>query len=74
MPDQVFLLHRLADDGKGLGADLVVGRDVIGFVEIDFVDLVARHEALDVDGVRALQRHLVELLVLDQHVVALLDL
>ena len=72
--DQIFLLHRLADDGEGLGADLVVGRDVIIFVQIDFVHFAARHEGFDVDGVRALQRHLVELLVLDQHVLALLDL
>ena len=37
--DQVFLLHRLADDGEGLGADLVVGRDVVILIEIDFVHL-----------------------------------
>ena len=69
--DEIFLFHRLADHSEGFVGDLVVRRDVIGFVEIDFVNLAARHEGLDVDGVGALERHLVELFVLDQDVAPL---
>jgi hypothetical protein len=34
-----------ADDGEGLSADLVDGRDVIVLIEVDFVDFAARPEA-----------------------------
>ena len=67
-PDQPFRAHGLADDREGLGADLVLGQQVVGFIEINFVDLVARHEAFDVDRVGALERHLVELLLLQEHI------
>jgi hypothetical protein len=53
---------------EGFLRDLVVGRDVVGRVEVAHVDLVARHEALDVDGVGALEADGFELLLLDHHI------
>ena len=67
-PGEPFRPHGLADHREGLEADLVLGHQIIGFVEIDFVDLVARHEAFDVDRVGALERYLVELFLLEQNV------
>ena len=71
---EVFLAHRLADDREGFLRDVVLRHEVIRLVEIDAVDFRHRHEFLDVDGVGAFQRHVVELVVLDQHVLALLEL
>ena len=48
---QGLAAHRLADHRKGILADRIVGGDVIGRVEEALVDLGARHEAVDVDGV-----------------------
>ena len=59
---------------KASSRHVVLRHDVIGFVEIDAVDFRHRHEFLDVDGVRAFQRHIVEFVLLDQHILALLDL
>ena len=73
-PDHVLLLHRLADHRERLVGDLVVRHDVEGLVEIDLVHLVARHERLDVDRVGAFERHLVELVLLEQHVLPVVDL
>ena len=69
-----LLAHGVADDGEGLLSDLVVRCDVVGRFEIALVDLLARHEALDVDRVRALDPDRFELLVLDENVGALPDL
>ena len=52
-------------------AGLAVGRDVIGMVEIALVDLVPRHEAVDVDGVVALDLDRLQLLRLDLDIFAL---
>ena len=46
--------------------DLVTRHDVIGLVQIDLVDLLARDKGLDVDRVRAFERDLVELLLFQQ--------
>ena len=73
-PGEILLAHRLADHREGFLRHLVLRHDVERLVEIDAVDLRHRHEFLDVDGVGALQRDVVEFVVLEQHVLALLDL
>src|SRR5215831_3584274 len=70
---EIFLAHGLADDGEGFFRHLVLWHDVIGFVEIDAVDFRHRDELLDVDGVRAFQGDVVELVVVDQDVLAFFD-
>ena len=72
--DAVLVLHGIADHGKGLDGRLAVGRDVIGMVEIALVDLVPRHEAVDVDGVVALDLDGVEFLRLDLDIFAFAEL
>ena len=66
--------HGIADDGERLLAHAIGGREVVGRVEVKLVDLGARHEALDVDGVIALDLDGLELVVLEHDVLALGDL
>jgi hypothetical protein len=66
--------HGVADDGKGFLADAIGRREVIGRIEIELIDLLARHEALDVDGMIALDLHRLQLVVLEHDVLALGDL
>jgi hypothetical protein len=51
-----------------------VGRDVIGRVEVELVDLRPGYEPLDVDRMVALELHRFQLVVLDGDVLALGDL
>ena len=61
-----LLANHLPDDGERLLSDLAVGHDVVGVVEVELVDLVARHElvnvndppAFDGDGFELLRREL----------------
>ena len=46
--------HGLANDGKGLLSDRLAGSDIIRRVEEALVDLRARHKAVNLDGVGAL--------------------
>jgi hypothetical protein len=41
-------------------ADLAVGHDVIWSNKIEFINLGLRHEFIDLDGPRALQRNVVQ--------------
>jgi hypothetical protein len=66
--------HGVADDGKGFLTHAIGGRQVIGRIEIELVDLLARHEALDVDRVIALDLHRLELVVVEHDVLAFGDL
>ena len=66
--------HGIADDGERFLADAVGGREIVGRVEIQLVDLVARHEALDIDGVVAFELDRLDLVVLDLDELALGDL
>src|SRR6478735_2785793 len=72
--DAILVLHGVADHGKSIDRGLAVGRDIVGMVEIALVDLVARHKALDVDGVVALDLDRFELLRLDLDIFALAQL
>jgi hypothetical protein len=69
-----FLMHGLADDGKGLDAGFAVGKEVIGHVPVQVIDAGLGHEFLDVDGVRALQLDAFQFLAAQQHVLAFGDL
>ena len=60
--------HSLADHREGFLSDLIVRRDVVGAVEKSLVDLLARHERVDLDSVVALDRKGVEFVVLDQDI------
>src|ERR1700730_18115773 len=49
----VFLPDRLPDHRKGLSADFTVGGYIIGSIPVSIVDLLLRHEKVDVYRVRA---------------------
>ncbi len=73
-PHHLLLADGIADDREGLLADLIGGRDVVRALDIAIVDLLARHEAFDLERMRALDLDLLDLLVLDLNVLALADL
>jgi hypothetical protein len=62
------------DHRKGLLADRLVGDDIVRSVEEALVDLLARHETVDLGYVGALDLDGFELLVLDDQVLPLGDL
>jgi hypothetical protein len=72
--DHLLGAHGVADDRERLLAHPIGGGEIVGRVEVGLVDLCARHEALNVDGVIALDLDGFQLLVLDQDVFALADL
>jgi len=63
----------VADDGKSLLPDLIGRGDIIGTVDVSIVDFRARHEAIDFDGMGALDLNFFQFRVLDLHVLALGD-
>ena len=65
-PGLALLAHGVADDRERLLGDLVVRCDVVRSVEVTHVDLLAGHEALDVDRMRALDPDRFEFLVFDR--------
>jgi hypothetical protein len=65
--------HGLADHRKGLLGDRLVGGDIVRTVEEALVDLLARHETVDLDHVGALDLDGLELRVLDDQVLPLGD-
>ena len=71
---QLFLAHGLADHRKCLLRDFVLRNEIKGFVEKYAVHIRHRDEFLDFDGMRAFQRNVVELVFLDQHVLAFFEL
>ena len=66
--DHVLAAHGLADHRKCVLPDLAVRRDVVGAVQIPLVDLLARDERVDFDGVLALDRKGVEFVVVHRDV------
>ena len=64
-------LHRVADDGEGLGSDALFRHDVEGVVPVQPIDLVFVDEAVDTDGSGGLQLHLVEVVVIEQDILVL---
>jgi hypothetical protein len=69
--DAVLVLHRVADDREGIGADLPLWSDVVRLVEIALVDVGLGHEA--VDRVRAFDLDRLQLVFVDLDVMALAD-
>ena len=59
---------------KASSRNLVVRRQIVRAVEIDLIDLRLRHEGLDVDQLGALDLERLQVLVLDDDVLALADL
>ena len=66
--DHAGRLHGVADDRESLLADGVGRHEIVRPVVPDPLDRRARHEHVDVDGVRALQGDLVDLVVLQHHI------
>jgi hypothetical protein len=62
------------DQGECLLADLAIWRDVVGAVQVEFVDLVLGHELIDIDYALALDRDGFEFLGIKLDVIALADL
>jgi hypothetical protein len=73
-PDLALLLQGAGDDLIGLRRDLAVGRHVIGLLEIDAVDLLGIDEGLEIDGLRRFNLDRIEVLVIEQDILALVDL
>jgi hypothetical protein len=70
----IHLGNGATDDGKSILSDLTVGRDVVRRVDIALVDLAPRNELVDIDGPRAFNLNGLELLVLDNEILAFPDL
>src|SRR6266481_2816912 len=68
-----FLADRVADDREGLLADLPIGHHVVWVVQIEVVDLLPRHELVDLDRARALYGDGLEFLGFELDVFALAD-
>lgn len=71
--DCVQFAHGVTDDGKSILPDLIVGRDIVGRVDVAFVNLVLRHELINFDDPSALNLNSVEFLVLNEEVLAFRD-
>jgi hypothetical protein len=74
LADRNHALLGLPDHGERLLADLSIGRDAIGAVQVELIDLVSRYELIDIDDPLALDRHGFKLLGSKFNVVALADL
>ena len=75
-PRPIFFVFRkrVAHDAEGVLGQLVGGHDEIGRVEVDRRDLALADELHEVEGLPGLELHRVELLVVEEDVVALLVL
>jgi hypothetical protein len=69
-----LVLHGIADDGKSLLPALRIARDIVGTLVVALVDLLLRHEGVDVDRMRAMDLDGFQLLGLDLDVLAPGDL
>ena len=65
-----FVLHGIADDRERVGASFAVRDDVVRAIVVALVDLLSRHECVDVDRVRADQLDGFQLFRLDLDVAA----
>jgi hypothetical protein len=66
----VLSFHRIADHREGVDPGLAVGRDEIGLLEIARVDLLARDELIDLEGMRAFELDGLELVGIDLDIFA----
>ena len=72
--DHALLADGFADHGERLLPDFPVRHDEVGIVEVELVDLLARHELVDIDHPLALDRNRFELLRVELEILALADL
>jgi hypothetical protein len=72
--NHAFLSDRLANYGEALPANFAVGGDIVGNVPIKFVDLVSRHELIDLDCMRAFNRDRLNVVIGYFDMVAVADL
>jgi hypothetical protein len=61
----VLAAHGLADNRKGVLANLIRRDDVVGPIVVPLVDLRVRHKRINVDGVRTLNPDCLQLFVFD---------
>ena len=64
---------RFTDHREGLSPGITIGRDIIGNGPIHLVDLVLRHELVDLDSMRSMDRYRLQLIVGVFHVTAAAD-
>src|SRR5262249_17045391 len=64
----------IANDGKSLLPNRAVGGNVVGRVDITFIDLIFWNELVNIDGARAFDLDGLYFLILNDHVLALCDL
>src|ERR1700674_2479111 len=62
-----FAAHRLTDHRESVHADPAVRHNVVGCVEVSFIDRSSRHKTVNFDRARAFDLDVLKLLVLDQH-------
>ena len=72
--DHLLRTQRIANDGERLFPDAVRRCQKVWCVDIEIIDVRLRNEALDLDGVVALELDALDLVVLDLDVFALGDL
>ena len=63
--DHALAAHHFADDCKGVLSGLVIRCDVVRGVQVSFIDLLARNERIDLDGVVVLDRNCIEFVIVD---------
>src|SRR5262245_23323441 len=70
-----LVLHGVANNRESLFAHLLAGRrEIVRLLQIALIDFVLRHEAVDVDRVRALDLDCLELILFDLDILALAEL
>ena len=70
----VHFANGVTDNSKGILSDLTIRRDVVRRINITLVDLALWNELIDVDGPRAFNLNGLELLVLDNEILAFANL
>ena len=69
----VFVAHRLPDDRVRFLGDRRIGRDVIRSIKVSLVDLLPRHESVDLDDMGAFDFYLLEFFVLNHEILVFAD-
>src|SRR5215467_1375929 len=72
-PNEAFVLDRVANDRKCFQSSLAGWSDKIWAIQVTMINFDYRHEAVDLDGVSALNLDLLELVILDTEVRTLSD-
>ena len=70
----VFRGHGVSNHREGLLADRIIRRQIIGGVEPDPFNGIAWSEHIDIDGLRAVERDVLKLVILEEDVVVFASL